>query len=308
MDVSVIIVNYNTLQMTQECIDSIFEKTKGVDFEVILVDNASTDGSREHFENEKRIKYIYNELNLGFGRANNLGFEYATGNYIFFLNSDTLLLNNAIYEFFIYMESHSSDIGCVGCELQDQSGKLSYSFSTFPNLVFFIGMVLKVYHIKSSSFFPPNKFEGKHPIIVDYTSGADMFVRRYVLDTCGLFDKDFFMYFEEVEMQNRFKDKGYASHIIDTPKIIHLLGGSEKKRSKNRLPINKIELESRYIYCRKIFSRSKYLLMSFFNLFLIPRILFSGSVWKDKKLMIYIILWNFFPNNNVSIFYNQSPR
>lgn len=86
MDVSIIIVNYNTCRMTAECIDSVFEKTHGIDFEIILVDNASTDGSREHFAGDSRITYIYNDENLGFGRANNAGIERARGRYVFLLN------------------------------------------------------------------------------------------------------------------------------------------------------------------------------------------------------------------------------
>ena len=99
MDVSVIIVNYNTLKMTKDCIDSVIEKTKDVEYEIILVDNASTDGSKEFFKNYRDITYIYNEKNLGFGTANNVGIKIARGNFIFCLNSDTLLLNNAIKQF-----------------------------------------------------------------------------------------------------------------------------------------------------------------------------------------------------------------
>ncbi|GHT72706.1 hypothetical protein FACS189456_1970 [Bacteroidia bacterium] len=88
MDVSIIIVNYNTKQLTANCIDSVFHKTEGINFEVILVDNASTDGSKEHFRNDPRIQFIESDENLGFGRANNLGAKYAKGKYLFLLNSD----------------------------------------------------------------------------------------------------------------------------------------------------------------------------------------------------------------------------
>ena len=98
MDVSVIIVNYNTLELTKNTIESVFEKTIEVSYEIILVDNASTDGSVEFFENNYKDKIILikNNENLGFGRANNKGIEIAKGKYIFLLNSDTLLINNAI--------------------------------------------------------------------------------------------------------------------------------------------------------------------------------------------------------------------
>ena len=100
MDVSIIIVNYNTKELTAACINSIFQYTEGVEFEVILVDNASTDGSREFFRKDTRIILIESEINLGFGRANNLGYEYSHGKYVFLLNSDTYLLNNAVKIFY----------------------------------------------------------------------------------------------------------------------------------------------------------------------------------------------------------------
>mgnify|MGYP001540893004 CR=1 FL=1 len=87
MDVSVIIVNYNTQGLTSDCIESIIAQTSAVEYEIILVDNASTDGSKEVFAQDKRIKYIYSDQNLGFGRANNLGIREAKGRYLFFLNS-----------------------------------------------------------------------------------------------------------------------------------------------------------------------------------------------------------------------------
>ena len=98
MDVSIIIVNFKTFLLTKNCIESIIAKTFGVEYEIILVDNASSDGSQEFFANDARIKFIEAGRNLGFGKANNLGVQQAKGDYIFFLNSDTLLLNNAIYE------------------------------------------------------------------------------------------------------------------------------------------------------------------------------------------------------------------
>lgn len=85
MDVSVIIVNYNTLKLTDDCINSVLQLTSDVEFEIILVDNASSDGSKEHFSTDNRIKYIYSDVNLGFGKGNNLGASCACGKYLFSL-------------------------------------------------------------------------------------------------------------------------------------------------------------------------------------------------------------------------------
>lgn len=306
IDVSVIIINYNTKELTKNCIDSIFEKTSNITFEVILVDNASTDGSLELFAKDNRIIFIKSEKNLGFGRANNLGYQYAKGKYLFLLNSDTLLLNNAIYEFYAYMESHSTGIGCVGCELVDEIGASSYSFGTFPNIKFFIGKILANYRIGLSCLYFPSCSSGKHPIDVDYSSGADMFIPRSVADLCGLFDQDFFMYFEEVEMQHRFHEKGFSSQVIDTPKIAHLFGGSGvKKGRKSSAKISMIELESRYIYCGKVFSLMKYLLISLLHMVLVPWIILNGCTLKEKKLMLKIILQGLCSRKKASMFFTR---
>ena len=95
-DISIIIVNYNTLHVLRPCLDSIIEQTIGIDYEIIVVDNGSTDGSIEALSADSRITLISTGENLGFGRANNKGLEQAKGEYIFFLNSDTLLKNNAV--------------------------------------------------------------------------------------------------------------------------------------------------------------------------------------------------------------------
>ena len=259
MDVSVIIVNYNTLQMTQECIDSVYEKTKDVEFEVILVDNASTDGSKEHFEKELRIKYIYSNENLGFGRANNLGYEHATGNYIFLLNSDTLLLNNAIFEMFHYMQNAPSNVGCVGCELVDGKGNPIGSYGEFPGVRNFLGRILADYKIRIPILLGKSRGAKVFPFQVDYVTGADLFIRRDVIEKCGLFDPDFFMYFEETEMQYRYKKYGYVSIIINAPMIMHFHGASDKtvKSGRKSLKVASIELESRFIYGSKTLSLLK---------------------------------------------------
>ena len=116
MDVSIIIVNYNTKDLLCQCVDSIYDKTSNVEFEIIVVDNDSSDGSKELFIKDKRIRFIEAGGYLGFGKANNLGVDAAKGKYVFFLNSDTILMNNAVKLFYDYCESHEKDrLGAVGC-------------------------------------------------------------------------------------------------------------------------------------------------------------------------------------------------
>ena len=134
MDVSVIVVNYNAGELAAACIDSVFAHTSGLDFEMILVDNASTDGSRSRFEADARIRYVYSPENLGFGRANNLGLTYASGRNILFLNSDTLLRDNAIKILSDYLDAHPG-VGAVGGNLVDGQGLPGQSFMRYyPSL------------------------------------------------------------------------------------------------------------------------------------------------------------------------------
>ncbi len=243
MDVSIIIVNYNTLKITQACIDSVFEKTQGVDFEVILVDNASTDGSREQFSCDRRIAYIYNDRNGGFGYANNQGMEKARGKYFFLLNSDTLLVNNAVKIFFDYAESHNPRT-IYGCYLQGPDGSYRGSFHYFP--AFTITQFLRRI-IYSQSYTPTYK-----DTEVECICGADMFLPRIAYEECGGFDENIFLYGEEGEWQYRMMLHGYHRMIISSPKIIHLEGASASGSKK------KTHWDSHFYVLRKYMNRPTY--------------------------------------------------
>ena len=169
MDVSVIIINYNTLQMTSECIDSIIANTSDVEYEIILVDNASKDGSKEFFENDHRVKYLYSEINKGFGAGNNLGVRHACGKYIFLLNSDTLLKNNAIKILFDFSESHSKPCVCGGW-LLDKNGNPNISEVAFPRM-----NIVDFFRSKFAKAAAPDYTKNKE---VDVVCGADMFLLR----------------------------------------------------------------------------------------------------------------------------------
>lgn len=228
MDVSIIIVNYNTCRMTCECIDSIVEKTKDVEYEIILVDNASTDGSKEFFEKDSRIRYIYSERNGGFGYGNNIGMKLAKGKYFFLLNSDTLLVNNAIKEFFDYAEKDNKK-RVYGCYLQAPDGTYGCSFFYFPALTIkaFVIRFLKLKKKVTTDFLAKE---------VEVISGTDMFFERDVYDQLGGFDENIFLYGEESEWQYRMLKKGYHSFLIPYPQIIHF-GGQSMEESSDKMAI-----------------------------------------------------------------------
>ena len=221
MDVSVIIVTYNTLQMTNECISSIVEKTKDVSYEIILVDNASTDGSREYFSQDERITYIYNETNYGFGKANNIGAACAKGKYLFFLNSDTLFLNDAITCFFDNAENSKEKVGFWGTVLIDRDGSPNGYGGLFPTIG---DSLAQAAHLKKEK-----RIENACDVAdlkVEYVLGADIFTPKIVFDELNGFDEDYFMYYEESDLQRRATKYGYGVRIILGPEIIHLEGKS----------------------------------------------------------------------------------
>ena len=245
--VSIIVVNYRTPDLTQACIDSIYTHTKGVDFEVIVVDNCSEDESANRLSKDHRIKLIVSTQNGGFGYGNNLGMTAARGKYFFLLNSDTLLVNNAIKEFYDYAESHDSKT-LYGCYLIGDEGTYRGSFHYFPALTI-------------SSFL--RRLFHKQDYTPDYTNrevecicGADMFIPRSAIEECGGFDENIFLYGEEGELQLRMAKAGYKRMLLSSPKIIHLEGKSLEQSETKR----KIKLKSHFYVLKKYMCYPTYLL------------------------------------------------
>ena len=234
MDISVIIVNYNTKELIKNCLKSVFEKTNGVDFEVYVVDNNSHDGSCEMIEQEfPQVKLLKNKENKGFGAANNIAIRESRTKYVFLLNSDTVLLNNAVKIFFDFMEKpENQKVSCCGGNLYKEDLTYGFSYGNFPTVEsvffkrFYLHKFFKDYYRKK---FNQGETESTKFIKeVDYVSGANMFLRKSVLDEVGLFDENFFLYYEETELTYRMHKNGYKSVIIPDAQILHLTGASRE--------------------------------------------------------------------------------
>lgn len=241
--------------MTAECIKSVIDKTKDLTYEIILVDNASTDGSREFFEKNQHIIYLYNSENLGFGRANNLGLKIAKGRNILFLNSDTLLINNAIKVLSVYLDNHN-EVGAVGGNLFSFDRKPAMSFQRLrPSLSWeinqlFFNLPLRLRYGKTATYFNTSN----QPVKVGYIMGADLMIRKDIIDRIGCFDPQFFMYFEETDLCHRIAKSGYALHVIPNAEIIHHEGKSfANSTQKSKINPKRIEMfeTSRTVYYRK---------------------------------------------------------
>ena len=257
MQVSVIIVNYKTPKLCIDCINSVLEKTAEIDFEIILVDNNSQDDSLQILKENLGDKVILVDAgkNLGFGKANNLGAKYAKGEYLFLLNSDTVLRNNAINHLYDFI-SNNPEVGIVGGNLFDKDGNYAHSFKynqfDLKNLKV-PGFFRALRHKLSGKLIDPDFNDTNEPVELNgYITGADLMIKKSIFDEVGGFDKDFFMYFEESEMTFRVKKLGYKVFSVPTAEIIHLEGASTKSKSFSERR-QRMYNESAVKYFRKVY-------------------------------------------------------
>lgn len=267
MDVSIIIVNYNTKELLRNCLLSIYEHTKDIKFEVIVSDNDSSDGSVDMIKNDfPQVVLIENDRNLGFGAANNRGQKIAKGKYILYLNSDTLLLNNAVKLFFDFWEkAEDQSIGALGANLEDNKGNIILSWEYFPSakseIKYCLLRVINYWCIKplkkTNSNINKNNVKKYKVGDVDFICGADLFVKN---NEMSIFDEDFFLYFEETNLQLQMAKKNLRRLLIEGPRIIHLQGGTNVKKTslsfveKDLSKSAKCMEVSRILYAKKNFS------------------------------------------------------
>ena len=280
------IVNYNTCNLLADCLETLYQFTRNVVFEVIVVDNASTDGS-ENFIRKRypEVILINSGENLGFGRANNLGAKWAKGTYLFFLNSDTLLRNNAVRCFFEYAECHRHiRLGAIGGFLLDVEGNVTSSGGNFPTPWSEIAYPLKrLLRIRSKMVLQDKR--------IDFILGADLFVPRELFVRLGGFDNNIFMYYEETDLQYRMNAAGYERMLIASPKIVHLEGGSFEKRGLSYKRFMMSQRSFNY-YIRKHYKGLYYCLFRFV-LFLVkvPFVIMSSFVVQEKKEAIKLVVY-----------------
>ena len=269
IDVSIIIVNYNTKELLKSCINSIYAQTKEVTYEIIISDNGSKDGSIEMLkETFPEVKLIENNKNLGFGTANNRALEIAQGKYIFYLNSDTILLNNAIKLFFDYFNlNDDGNLGAIGAMLLNPDNTFTYSGGAFPiikteiinlikqnigNVYLTLGTILRFKNMHKKHVF--NEIYGN----VEYITGAALFLKN---NNYAKFDEDFFLYYEDTYLQIKLNNANLRREIIQGPKIIHLNGGSveEKMSIYRKASFSRINYEfSRIKYLRKLNTKNTF--------------------------------------------------
>ena len=293
MDVSIIIVNYCTPYLTIDCINSIIHHTIGLNYEIIVVDNNSNDDSKHIITKKLRgkIVYIQSDKNLGFGKANNLGCKYATGEYLFLLNSDTLLINNAIKELYEYIKNHK-DVGIVGGNLYTKNLEPNASYAMKFNDLNTIKDESRWFNIfkqilsnritvskKRKDFNYSNK-----PKRVAYIYGADLMISRQLFCELKGFDDDFFMYYEEQELSFRVSRLGYQIISVPSARIIHYDGASTKVNDEFKPKQFCMRVHGAFIYFNKCYGSDGYKKYYHYKMKKNKRILKIAKKLKRKKL------------------------
>jgi GT2 family glycosyltransferase len=256
MDISVIIVNWNTIDLLQNCLESIYKTICDISYEIIVVDNASRDGSvamlREKYPHVHAIK---NAENLGFGAANNQAMRIMTGRYALLLNTDTVLTENAVRELFTFMENHLAAAMACG-QLLNADGSKQNSIASFPTLLTLLtNMPLLEYLFPNR--YPSKRYKYDEPIEVDSGIGACLMVRKKAMDEVGMFDERYFFFFEETDWAYQMKKAGWKIFHVPTAFIYHFQGQSIGRDFHSRLEYYR----SRYQFFRKWRSRPYYILV-----------------------------------------------
>ena len=234
IDVSVIIVNWNTRDLLRDCIRSLQRCRRGASAEIIVIDNASHDGSAEMVRSQfPDVVLIANEVNRGFAAANNQGIRVARGRYLLLLNPDTVVLEGAVDRSIQYADARP-EIGVVGCQVLEDDRTIQrtgFSFPTPWNL-FLINSGLSRCFPKSRVFGRPDLgwWDRTTERDVEVVSGMFMLVRREVVDHVGLMDEDYFVYAEEADWCYRIRKAGWRCVFAPVAQIIHLDGGGKSTR------------------------------------------------------------------------------
>lgn len=234
MDMSIIIVSWNTRQLLRGCLDSIYKETQKINFEVFVVDNASSDGSAEMSKTDyPQVRLIENKNNAGFAAANNLALKRASGRYVLFLNPDTVILDGALDKGVQIMDGRP-EISILGAKTFNADMTRQKTIAPNPNLLSQIFLLTKLRHIfpKSKIIKKYQRFDfdyDKESFIDGHTQGSFLLIRKNVLDAIGSFDEKFYIWFEEVDLCFRARQGGYKILYSPEIKIIHYGGESFKQ-------------------------------------------------------------------------------
>ena len=234
MDLSCIIVNYQQSESLKGCLNSIYQTIQEIDFEVIIIDNSEEDlGLQSLKENYPKVQIVYNPTNVGFSKANNQAAKIARGKFLFILNPDTILKEQAINSMFRHIRSNM-EIGALGPKVLNPDGSLQYSCRRYPTL--WTGLFNR-YSI-FSRLFPQNRFTRRYLMLdfehnetspVDWLSGCCLMIPKSVFEAVNGFDENYFLFNEDIDLCRMLNQSGKKVIYFPEAKVIHKVSTSNSK-------------------------------------------------------------------------------
>ena len=272
--VSIIIVNWNTREILRDCLRTVYEQTQDVEFEVIVVDNASADGSADMVRTAfPQATLLANCANRGFAAANNQGLQLAKGRYVLLLNSDTLVLDGAIEKMVSFAEAHP-EAAATACRVVNRDRTWQSTCFLFPS-----ALNLLIAALYLNGLFPRNRFwgrermtwwDGQEARAVDVVAGCFILVRREAIAQVGVLDESYFMYGEEADWCYRFRKAGWKVLFNPAAQIVHL-GGVSSAQLKGPMCLQL--RASILLFLRKHYGRASYVAgCAFVSLFFLLRL------------------------------------
>lgn len=246
MDISFIIVNWNTRDLLRDCLDSIDQTVDALSYEIIVVDNASTDGSLDMLSQKyPRVKTIANSENRGFGAANNQGFAVMQGKYALLINTDAVLTKGAVQKLWDFAEANPRAAIVCG-QLLNADGSKQNSVAAFPTLLTLASNTSLLEYFFPGKY-PSKRYDHQRPLEVDSAIGACMMIRKKALDEVSFFDERYFFFFEETDLAFAMKRVGWKVYQVPDALIYHLQGQSIGHNTQSRIEFYR----SRYQFLRK---------------------------------------------------------
>lgn len=285
MDLSVVIVNYQTFELTKNTVNSILEYNYPFSYEIIVVDNASNDDSLKRLKDyfTDKVTFIASSENNGFAAGNNQALKIAKGKYVLLLNSDTVVWQNTLEDIYNYMEKNS-DVGACGCQVLLENGELDKACKrTFPNVK---NSFFRLFHIPTRSKddnYNLTDLADDEIYEIDCLTGAFMFIRSEALNQVGFLDETFFMYGEDIDLCYRIKHGGWKIIYYGKSKITHLKGASSKKQ-KSKLIYE--FYRAMYIYYKKHHADESFFLINwivYFGILVLCILKLFLNIFKTKS-------------------------
>lgn len=254
MDLSIIIVNWNSKDYLKKCIASILSETHSINYEIVVIDNASFDGSDEELRmHYSQVRFIQSSKNLGFARANNEAFKIAVGRNILFLNPDTEIKNNALHHLMGVLDSDPK-AGVVGPTLLNSDGTVQRScirvFPTILNCIADSDWLMKYYPRSRLWGTAPLFRESNLPSCVQAVSGACLMIKRSSFERVDMFSADYFMYSEDLDLCYKIQQAGERIYFIPDAHVVHH-GGKSSSKSRFNAFSTVMLLESRWRFFKK---------------------------------------------------------